>query len=131
MEHIQKLSAPVGRIAISLIFLLSGIGKIFSYGGTQGYMEAMGVPGFLLPLVILVEVVFAIAVIVGYKTRYAALILAGFTFVSALLFHANLGDQTQFIMFMKNIAISGGFMFLVANGAGAYALDNKLTTQAA
>lgn len=129
MNNLQKFAAPIGRLAISLMFLLSGIGKIFSYGATQGYMEAMGVPGMMLPIVIFVEVVFAAMVIVGYKTRIAAFLLAGFTFVSALLFHSNLGDQMQFIMFMKNISIAGGFMFLVAYGAGAFALDNRMAAK--
>ena len=115
----------VGRVLIAAIFLLSGVSKISGYAATQGYMDAMGVPGGLLPLVIVFEVFAAIAIIVGFQTRLAALALAGFTLVSAVIFHGNLGDQTQFIMFMKNVAIAGGFLFLVANGAGALALDNR------
>lgn len=88
-------------------------------------MENMGVPGFLLPLVILLEAAGGIAIIVGWQTRLVALALAGFCVISAILFHANFGDQTQMIMFLKNIAIAGGFLFLVANGPGAYALDNR------
>ena len=115
----------VGRVLIAAIFLLSGLSKISGYEATQGYMDAMGVPGGLLPLVIVFEVFAAVAIIVGFQTRLAALALAGFTLVSAVILHGNLGDQTQFIMFMKNVAIAGGFLFLVANGAGALALDNR------
>jgi putative oxidoreductase len=125
MSGIQIFTAPVGRILIALMFVMSGLSKISGYAGTQGYMEAMGVPGALLPLVILLEVAGGIAIIVGWQTRLTALALAGFSIISAILFHANFGDQTQMIMFMKNIAIAGGFLFLVANGPGAYALDNR------
>ncbi|MCK5425259.1 MAG: DoxX family protein [Emcibacter sp.] len=130
MTKYQELAAPVGRLFISLIFLLSGIGKISGYEGTQGYMEAMGVPGALLPVTIVFEIGFSLAIIVGWKTRIAALALAGFSVVSALIFHFNLADQMQFIMFMKNFAIAGGFLFLVAHGAGAYSLDNRLRNKA-
>ena len=115
-----------GRIFIAAIFLMAGIGKLGAgYAGTQGYMESMGVPGILLPLVIALEIGGAILVIAGLWTRLAALALAGFTVVSAVLFHADFSDQMQMIMFMKNFAIAGGFLFLAANGAGAWSLDAR------
>ena len=125
MENIQKLAMPLGRVMIALMFVMSGISKLTQYAGTQGYMESQGVAGWLLPLVIGVEVIGGLAIILGFKTRLAAFLLAGFCVVSAILFHANFADQTQMIMFLKNIAIAGGFLFLVANGPGAYALDNR------
>ena len=125
MTNLNSFAAPVGRVLISLMFVMSGFSKISGYAGTQGYMESQGVPGSLLPLVILLEIAGGIAVIIGWKTKYAALALAGFCVLSAALFHANFADQMQMIMFMKNIAIAGGFLFLVANGPGAYALDNR------
>ena len=125
MNNLQTFAAPVGRVLISLMFVMSGFSKISAFAGTQGYMESQGVPGILLPLVILVEIAGGLAVIVGWKTKYAALALAGFCVLSAFLFHANFSDQTQMIMFMKNIAIAGGFLFLVANGPGKYAMDNR------
>jgi putative oxidoreductase len=115
----------VGRILIAAIFLLSGVAKISGYEATQGYMVEVGVPGALLPLVIAFEICAALAIIVGFKARIVALALAGFSIATAVLFHGDLGDQTQFIMFMKNIAIAGGFLFLVANGPGRLALDNR------
>ncbi len=126
MDKVQEFAAPLGRLLISFMFVMAGISKIGGYEGTQGYMEAMGVPGMLLPLVILTEVGLGLAVIVGYKTRIAALGLAGFCILAAILFHANFSDQMQMIMFMKNIGLAGGFLFLVAHGAGAYSLDNRL-----
>lgn len=115
----------VGRVFISAIFLTSGFSKITGYEGTQAYMDAMGVTGTLLPLVIAVEIVAALAIIVGWRTRVFAFLLAGFSLVTAAVFHADLGDQIQSIMFMKNVAIAGGFLFLVANGPGAFSIDTR------
>jgi putative oxidoreductase len=125
MNTTQNTADLFGRILISLIFLLSGLHKIGGYEATQGYMAAMGVPGALLPLVIALEVGGAIAIILGYHTRLFAFLLAGFSVVSALLFHRALGDQVQFIMFMKNLAMAGGFLILVARGAGDWSLDAR------
>lgn len=125
MNSLQTFAAPVGRLLLALIFLLSGIGKIGQYAGTQGYMESMGVPGALLPLVIATEILGALAVIVGWQTRYAALALAGFCILAAVLFHNNFDDQMQMIAFLKNLAMAGGFLILFAQGPGACALDNR------
>ena len=78
----------------------------------------------LLPLVIAVEVLAGLAVILGWNTRLAAFLLAGFSLLSAVLFHANFGDQTQMIMFMKNLALAGGFLMIVSHGAGPWSIDN-------
>jgi putative oxidoreductase len=104
---------------------MSGLNKMGSYSGVAGWMEAMGVPGALLPLVIALEVLGGLAVIIGWKTRYAALLLSGFCLLSALVFHANFAEQNEMMHFMKNLALSGGFLFLVAHGGGDYALDNR------
>lgn len=125
MSNIQTLATPVGRILIAALFLMAGIGKISGYEGTQGYMEAAGVPGALLPLVIATEILGAILIIVGWKVRQVALALAGYTLLIALLFHFDFGDRAQTTHFLKNLAITGGFLFLFVNGAGAYSLDNR------
>jgi putative oxidoreductase len=122
MERYTNLA---GRILLAHIFLLAGLNKITGYSGTQAYMEAMGVPGMLLPLVILLEVGGALALIVGWQTRWAAYALALFSIVSALIFHSNLSDQIQMILFMKNWAMAGGLLVLAANGAGAFSLDQR------
>jgi len=121
----EKYANLVGRILLAHIFLLAGINKITGYSGTQGYMDAMGVPGMLLPLVILLEVGGAVALIVGWQTRWAAYALALFSIVAALIFHSNLSDQIQMILFMKNWAIAGGLLVLAANGAGAFSLEQR------
>ncbi|HEY0972902.1 MAG TPA: DoxX family protein [Solimonas sp.] len=119
----------VGRLLIALIFVGAGYGKIGGYAGTQAYMESMSVPGGLLPLVILVELGGGLAIVLGFLTRFAALGLAIFSVLSAFLFHANFADQMQQILFMKNLAMAGGFLFLVGNGAGPLSLDAKLFKQ--
>ena len=125
MNTVYSLSAPSGRFLLSLIFIVSGFGKITAYSGTQAYMDSMGVPGALLPAVIILEVLGGLAITLGWKTRVTAFLLAGFSILSAALFHANFGDQMQTIMFMKNLAIAGGFLGLVASGPGSWALDNR------
>jgi len=85
----------------------------------------MGVPGALLPLVIATELGGGLLIVLGLWTRLAALALAGFSLLAALLFHSNLGDQMQMILFLKNFAIAGGFLFLFAHGAGAWSLDAR------
>ena len=121
----QNLADLLGRVLIAAIFLVAGLNKIGGYAGTQGYMEAMGVPGALLPLVIALEVLGAIAIIVGWRTRLFAFLLAGFSVVAAVIFHRALGDQMQSILFLKNLAIAGGFLFLLAQGAGAWSRDAR------
>ncbi len=114
------------RVLLAQIFLVAGFGKLGAgYAGTQAYMEAMGIPGMLLPLVIALEIGGGLALIVGFMTRWAALALAGFAVVSAVIFHANFGDQTQAILFMKNLAMAGGLLLLYVQGAGSYSLDAK------
>jgi len=129
MNTRQNLVDLVGRILIAAIFLVSGLSKISGYAAAQGYMAAMGVPGALLPLVIALEVGGAVAIILGYRTRLFAFLLAGFSVVSALIFHRALGDQMQFILFFKNLAMAGGFLFLVARGPGDWSLDARRALQ--
>ncbi|HHO59103.1 MAG TPA: DoxX family protein [Thiotrichales bacterium] len=121
----EKITQTVARLLLAQIFLLAGLSKISAYAGTQGYMDAMGVPGGLLPLVILLEIGGALALIAGWQTRWAALALAGFSLIAAVLFHHDFSDQIQMIMFMKNLAISGGLLLLFVHGAGAFSRDNR------
>ena len=123
---LNTVSAPIGRLLISFIFLMSGVNKIGNYSNTSGWMESMGVSSSLLPLVIIIEILAAIAIIVGWKTKIAAFLLAGFCVLSGLIFHNDFSNQIEMIMLMKNFAIAGGFLILVANGPGNFSLDKKI-----
>lgn len=127
MDKLQELSAPIGRLFLSMIFIFSGFTKITGYAATQGYMESMGVPDTLLPLVIALELFGGIAVLLGFKARLIALLFVGFNIISALLFHQFWIDESQMNPFMKNIAIAGGFLMIFAHGAGAYSIDHSNT----
>ena len=125
MNTAEKSVDLIGRVLLAAMFLLAGIQKIGGYEGTQGYMEAMGVPGALLPAVIALEIGGALAIIAGFFTRWVAAALAGFTLAAAFLFHYQPEDQMQMILFLKNISIAGAFLILVARGAGPWSLDAR------
>lgn len=126
----SALASLLGRIGLAAIFILAGWNKIGGYEGTAAYMESMGVPGILLPAVIALELLGGIAILVGLLTRWVAIALAGFSVMAGILFHFNFADQMQSILFMKNLAIAGGFLILAANGPGSYSID-ALRKQAA
>ena len=116
----------LGRVGLSLIFIISGWGKIAGYAATQQYMDAMGVPGALLPLVIALELGGGLAILAGVFTRWIALALAAFSLLAAAIFHGNLGDPMQSILFWKNFAMAGGFLLLAANGPGPLSVEARL-----
>jgi putative oxidoreductase len=133
MDQLQKIAAPAGRILLALMFILSGFGKITGYDGTAAYMASKGMPmvGLLLPLTILTELGGGILLAIGYKARWAAFALAGFSILAGLVFHDfwNVTDAAQHmnqqINFMKNVSIAGGMLMVFSLGAGAFSLDNK------
>ena len=130
--NLQNGATLAGRILLASIFLAAGIGKLGAgYAGTQAYMASQGVPGALLPLVIALEIGGAVLLIAGWWTRLSALALAGVALAAAALFHANFADQMQQILFLKNVAIAGGFLVLAAYGAGAWSVDARLARQGA
>ena len=116
----------VGRVFISLVFLLSGINKIGNYEGTVGWMESIGMPGILLIPAIILEIVAPMLIMIGYKVKISAALLSVFCVATAIIFHSDFSDQMQFISFMKNIGLAGGFLFIVVNGAKDFSLDKKL-----
>ena len=116
----------LGRIFLSALFLIEGINKIFNYEGTTQYMESFGVPEYLAIPAIILEILFPLLLIIGYKTKIAALVMATFTILVAVIFHTNFEDHMQLIAFFKDIAIAGGFLIIFANGAGKYSVDHKL-----
>ena len=126
MDKMKDMALLVGRVLLALMFVMAGWSKIGGYAGTQGYMEAMGVPGFMLPLVILLELGGGLAVVLGLFTRSIAVLLAGFTLMAAFIFHYQPAEQMQMLMFMKNVSVAGGFLALAAAGAGAFSVDARL-----
>ena len=115
----------VGRIFISLVFLLSGYNKIFNYDNTIAWMEGFGIPGFLLWPAIVLEILLPIFIIIGYRTQISALILGAFCIATALLFHLDFTNQMQTIALLKNFGLAGGFLFIAANGPKEWAIDKK------
>jgi len=87
---IETFSSPLGRLLISFMFLMSGLNKAANYSNTSGWMESMGISSSILPLVILLEIIGALAIILGWKTKIVAFLLAGYCFVSVLIFHSDL-----------------------------------------
>ena len=124
-----SISSLIARLTMAALFLPAGINKITGYAGTVGYMDSQGVPGILLPLVILVEVGGGLALLAGFQTRLVSWGLALFTLLAAILFHRNFGDaqmgMVNMIMFFKNFAIAGGLVALAALGGGAYSVDGR------
>ena len=117
----------IGRVFISLIFLSSGFSKISNYEGTVDWMESLNVAEiFLIPAIIL-EIIAPIFIIIGYKVKISATLLSLFCVATAFIFHNNFSNQMEFISFMKNIGLAGGFLFLVVNGAKDFSLDKKLS----
>ena len=106
----------IGRLLISALFLISAYNKIFSIDGTISWMEGFGIPGFLLYPTIALEIILPLFVIIGYRARISASLLAIFCISTAFLFHFDFADQMQTILFLKNLGLAGGFLFIVANG---------------
>ena len=115
----------VGRILISLVFLLSGYNKIFNFDNTAAWMEGFGIPGFLLWPTIILEILLPVFIIIGYRTQISALILGTFCVVTALLFHLDFANQMQTIAFLKNLGLAGGFLFIATNGPKEWAVEKK------
>ena len=115
----------IGRVFISALFLISAYNKIFNLESSMGWMEGFGVPSFFIFPAIAIEIILPLLVIVGYHARLAAGVLAIFCLITAFLFHFDFSDQSQFVSFLKNIGLAGGFLFIVANGTKDWAIDRE------
>lgn len=122
---LEALAGLTGRLMLAAIFVISGYDKVTHYGDTIEYMRSAGLPGFLLPAAIVVELGGSLLVVVGWKTFWASMALAIFTMLAALFFHLHPGNENQMIHFMKNIAIAGGFVILSRAGPGAWSIDKR------
>lgn len=124
-DHTTAAAALLGRVLLASLFILEGWSKVTAYAPTVAYMQAFGVPALLAPPVIALEIGGGLLLAVGWQTRLAALALAVFCVLAAVLFHTNLADRGQVMHFEKDLAIAGGLFVLFAFGAGAYAIDRR------
>ena len=122
-----NLQLLIGRVLLSIIFIVAGLGKLGGVAGTAGYMASMGIPlpNISVWLVIALEIFGGIAILLGFFTRYAAWALAAFCVVSGYLGHFQPEDQMQMTSFMKNLDMAGGYMALAVAGAGAFSIDAR------
>ena len=127
MDGVNKATPLVARILMSVIFIMAGFSKLTAAAATAGYFEALGIPmpGVSVYLVGLFELVAGLAVLVGFKARIAALLLALFCLASGYMAHFQPADQAQMTSFMKNLAMAGGYLYLWLNGPGAFAIDKE------
>ena len=127
MTRFERYAPLAGRVAMALLFMMSGFSKIAAPGPMLAYIGASGlpVPQLDLRIAILIEVGGGLMLLLGYRTRPAAIVLAVFALLTAAVFHSNFADQNQLIHFLKNIAIFGGLLSVAANGAGAISLDAR------
>jgi len=125
MTPFANATELLGRVLLSALFFISGAGKITGYAATAGYIASKGIPAWWLPLVIVTELLGALAIALGWRTRLVAVLLAGYSVLTALVFHMNFADPVESVMFLKNLSIAGGFLLLVAHGAGGYSLDAR------
>ena len=114
----------LGRVLLSTLFLVEGIGKISMQEDVIMYMEDYGVPEILFVPAIILEILFPLILIIGYKTKWAASVMALFTFTVAIIFHTDFSEGMQMIFFLKDIAIAGGFMIIIFYGPGKISLDH-------
>ena len=120
----------LGRILLSSLFLIEGVRKFFFQEETIMYMEEYGVPEILFFPSLILEILFPILLIIGYKTRISALIMALFTLSVAIIFHTDFQNQMELIMFLKDIAIAGGFLIIAANEPKVCSIDYMLKSRA-
>tara|TARA_Y100001970_G_C14076570_1_gene772322 strand:- start:222 stop:599 length:378 start_codon:yes stop_codon:yes gene_type:complete len=121
----MQLFSPVGRLLIANIFLIDGINKISYYEGVAEWMFLKGVPEYLLPLVILLEIGGALAIILGWRVKLFSLLFFVFCILTAIIFHSDFTNNMDKVIFMKNMSMAGGFLFLFLHGGGDFSLDKR------
>jgi putative oxidoreductase len=113
----------IGRVLLAALFVLEGWSKIRGYQAAADYMDGYGVPSVLLPAVIALELGGGLMLALGWRTRIAAVALAGFCIAAAALFHSQLLDRNHLLHFEKDLAIAGGLLVLAVAGAGRWSVD--------
>ena len=123
--NVQPAVAAAARVLLAALFLVSGVEKVFAPAMIEGYIASAGLPfpSLVYAITVVIEVGAGALLLVGFRARLMAGVLAAFTVAAALIFHRALGDPNQFVHFMKNLAIAGGLLHVAAVGAGAFSLD--------
>ena len=125
MTHQTNIALLIARVFLALLFIMAGLGKLANVEGFAGFMASGGIPAFLAWPVILFEILGGLAILAGFMTRPVALALGAFCLVSGLLYHFDPADQAQMTNFLKNVALTGGYIALAISGAGKFSLDGR------
>ena len=129
--RLKSAAELAGRILLASVFFYSAIAKANNYGQVMAYMSSHGVPGSLLPLVLATEVLFPIALILGWTMRIAAFLLLGYSVLAASIFHHNFGDPAEALAFFKDLGLTAALLLLIVHGAGPLSLDDRPLQEAA
>ena len=128
MRHLERYMSPLSRVLIANIFLIDGVRKIFFYENVAEWMFFKGVPEVSLPFVIAFEIIGALAIMVGWRTKLFSVLFFSFCILTAIIFHSDFSNSMEQISFMKNISMAGGFLFLFLYGSGSFSLDKYINT---
>jgi len=127
MDNLKTYLAPLGRLLMSSLFIWAGYGKLMNPSGTAQYFEHVHipVPSVAVWVVIIIELIGGLALLVGFKARWVAAVLAIFCLITGFGVHLPVGDYPNMINFYKNLTMAGGFLYVVAYGAGALSIDGE------
>ncbi len=125
MDNLRSYAAPLGRLLLASLFIWAGWGKLMNPAGTAQYFAHVNIPipNIMVWIVIVIELLGGIAILLGFMTRWVALILAVFCLLTGFLVHLPVGDYPNMINFYKNLTMAGGFLFVFAHGAGMWSID--------
>lgn len=128
-ERLKRGIELAARLLLAAVFFYSALAKVGHYAGVAAHMSSHGVPGSLLPLVLATEVLFPIALIIGWQTRIATFLLLGYSILAAGIFHHNFGDPKETLAFFQDIGLIAGLLLLLVYGAGQLSLDGRLARE--
>ena len=128
MENAKTYLVPLGRLLMSSLFIWAGFGKLMNPGGTAKYFASyhLPLPDVLVWIVIVIELIGGLLILIGFQTRWVALVLAIFCLVTGFAIHLPVGDGPNMVNFYKNLVMAGGFLYVFAYGAGAISVDNRM-----
>ena len=125
MDNLRTYAVPLGRLLLSAVFIWAGIGKLMDPAGTAGYFAHVNIPApaVMVWIAIIIELIGGLMILVGFQTRWVALVLAIFCLVTGFGVHLPVGDLANMTHFYKNLAMAGGFLYVFAFGAGTWSVD--------